>query len=64
MENKTNNTSFIENVKDNLSIIIVISIGVLIMIITTWAPHLGFVLAVLMGTGVVFWIMCRSMRGC
>ena len=57
-----NKTQFIDNIKDNLSIIIVVCIGVIILIIGLWLPFISFLLAVLMGVGVVLWMMC-SLRG-
>ena len=47
MENKTNNTSFIENIKDNLVVIIVFSVAALIMIIGLWFPFVSFILSLL-----------------
>ena len=59
MENKTNNTSFIENIKDNLSIIIVFSVAALIMIIGLWFPFVSFILALILGIAVA-WLMWNS----
>ena len=59
MENKTNNTSFIENVKDNLVVIIVFSLAALIMIIGLWLPFVSFILAIMLGIAVA-WLMWNS----
>ena len=59
MENKTNNTSFIENIKDNLSIIIVFSLAALVIIIALWLPFIGFILALMLGVAVA-WLMWNS----
>ena len=59
MENKTNNTSFIENIKDNLSIIIVFSLAALVMIIGLWFPFVSFILAIMLAVAVA-WLMWNS----
>ena len=59
MENKTNNTSFIENVKDNLVVIIVFSLAALIMIIGLWLPFVSFILAIMLAIAVA-WLMWNS----
>ena len=59
MENKTNNTSFIENIKDNLVVIIVFSVAALIMIIGLWFPFVSFILAIMLAAGVA-WLMWNS----
>ena len=59
MENKTNNTSFIENIKDNLVVIIVFSVAALIMIIGLWLPFISFILAIMLAI-VVAWLMWNS----
>ena len=59
MENKTNNTSFIENIKDNIVVIIVFSLAALVMIIALWLPFIGFILALMLATGVA-WLMWNS----
>ena len=59
MENKTNNTSFIENIKDNLSIIIVFSLAALVMIIGLWLPFVSFILAIMLAIAVA-WLMWNS----
>ena len=63
MENKTNNTSFIENVKDNLVVIIVFSLAALIMIIGLWLPFVSFILAIMLGIAVA-WLMWNSWGLC
>ena len=63
MENKTNNTSFIENVKDNLVVIIVFSLAALIMIIGLWLPFVSFILAIMLAAGVA-WLMWNSWGFC
>ena len=59
MENKTNNTSFIENIKDNLVVIIVFSVAALVMIIGLWLPFISFILAIMLAAGVA-WLMWNS----
>ena len=59
MENKTNNTSFIEDIKDNLVIIIVFSLAALILIIGLWFPFVSFILAIMLGIAVA-WLMWNS----
>ena len=63
MENKTNNTSFIENIKDNLVVIIVFSVAALIMIIGLWFPFVSFILAIMLAAGVA-WLMWNSWGFC
>ena len=63
MENKTNNTSFIENIKDNLVVIIVFSVAALIMIIGLWLPFVSFILAIRLAAGVA-WLMWNSWGFC
>ena len=65
MTNKTikYQTSFIENIKDNLSIIIVFSVAALIMIIAIWLPFVSFILAIMLGIAVA-WLMWNSWGFC
>ena len=65
MTNKTikYQTSFIENIKDNLSIIIVFSVAALIMIIAIWLPFVSFILAIMLAAGVA-WLMWNSWGFC
>ncbi len=63
MENKTNNTSFIENIKDNLVVIIVVSFAALIMIIAIWIPFTAFILAIVLAIAVA-WLMWNSRGFC
>ena len=59
MENKTNNTSFIENIKDNIVVIIVFSLAALVMIIGLWFPFVSFILAIMLAVAVA-WLMWNS----
>ena len=63
MENKTNNTSFIENVKDNLLIIIVFSLAALVIIIGLRLPFISFILAIMLAVAVA-WLMWNSWGFC
>ena len=61
MTNKTikYKTSFIENIKDNLVVIIVFSVAALIMIIAIWLPFVSFILAIMLAIAVA-WLMWNS----
>ncbi len=65
MTNKTikYQTSFIENIKDNLFVIIVFSVAALIMIIGLWFPFVSFILAIMLAAGVA-WLMWNSWGFC
>ena len=65
MTNKTikYQTSFIENIKDNLFVTIVFSLAALILIIGLWLPFVSFILAIMLAAGVA-WLMWNSWGFC